>query len=71
VPALANQQADATAPNPCSALVRQCYEERAADLKPIIADLRATGASSLRQIAAGLNKRGILRLAVELGPPCR
>ena len=32
---------------------------RIADLKPIIADLRATGASSLRQIAAGLNKRGI------------
>jgi DNA invertase Pin-like site-specific DNA recombinase len=33
--------------------------ERAADLKPIIADLRAGGASSLRQIAAGLNRRGI------------
>src|SRR5215211_7086776 len=33
--------------------------ERAADLKPIIADLRAMGASSLRQIATGLNKRGI------------
>jgi hypothetical protein len=31
------------------------------DLKPIIEDLRATGpgASSLRQIAAGLNRRGI------------
>jgi DNA invertase Pin-like site-specific DNA recombinase len=33
--------------------------ERAADLRPIIADLRAGGASSLRQIAAGLNRRGI------------
>ena len=33
--------------------------ERAADLRPTIADLRASGASSLRQIAAGLNKRGI------------
>src|SRR4051812_28811617 len=31
--------------------------ERAADLKPIIADLRACGATSLRQLAAGLNKR--------------
>lgn len=34
-------------------------EERAADLRPIIADLRAGGASSLRQIAAGLNGCGI------------
>jgi DNA invertase Pin-like site-specific DNA recombinase len=33
--------------------------ERAADLRPIIADLRAGGASSLRQIAAGLNRRSI------------
>lgn len=33
--------------------------ERAADLSPIIADLRAGGASSLRQIAAGLNRRAI------------
>lgn len=33
--------------------------ERAADLRSTIADLRASGASSLRQIAAGLNKRGI------------
>jgi DNA invertase Pin-like site-specific DNA recombinase len=32
---------------------------RAADLRPIIADVRASGASSLRQIAAGLNGRGI------------
>jgi DNA invertase Pin-like site-specific DNA recombinase len=32
---------------------------RAADLAPIIADLQAVGATSLRQIAAGLNARGI------------
>lgn len=33
--------------------------ERAVDLRPILADLQASGASSLRQIAAGLNQRGI------------
>ena len=33
--------------------------ERTGDLAPIIADIQATGASSLRQIAAGLNARGI------------
>jgi DNA invertase Pin-like site-specific DNA recombinase len=33
--------------------------ERAADLRPIIADVRVFGGSSLRQIAAGLNQRGI------------
>jgi DNA invertase Pin-like site-specific DNA recombinase len=32
---------------------------RTADLAPIIADLQAVGAMSLRQIAAGLNARGI------------
>ncbi len=32
---------------------------RAADLRPIITDVRASGASSLREIAAGLNQRGI------------
>lgn len=32
---------------------------RAADLAPIISELRASGASSLRQIAEGLNQRGI------------
>lgn len=32
---------------------------RATDLTPIIDDIRATGASSLREIAAGLNERGI------------
>jgi hypothetical protein len=32
---------------------------RAADLAPIIAELQAAGAESLRAIAAGLNARGI------------
>jgi DNA invertase Pin-like site-specific DNA recombinase len=32
---------------------------RASDLAPIIANLQASGATSLRQIAAGLNKQGI------------
>ena len=32
---------------------------RASDLAPIIADIKATGANSLREIAAGLNERGI------------
>lgn len=33
--------------------------QRATDLGPIIADLRARGAASLRQIAAGLNAKGV------------
>jgi DNA invertase Pin-like site-specific DNA recombinase len=33
--------------------------KRAADLLPLIGDLKAKGAVSLRQIAAGLNERGI------------
>jgi hypothetical protein len=32
---------------------------RAGDIAPIVADLKASGAVSLRQIAAGLNERGI------------
>jgi DNA invertase Pin-like site-specific DNA recombinase len=32
---------------------------RAADLKPLLADLRVSGAASLRALAAGLNARGI------------
>jgi Recombinase len=32
---------------------------RAADLAPVIADLQASGATSLRAIACGLNDRGI------------
>jgi DNA invertase Pin-like site-specific DNA recombinase len=34
-------------------------DDRAADLGPIIAELQAAGATSLRAIAAGLNERGI------------
>lgn len=34
-------------------------KQRAADLGPLIADLRAQGAASLRQIAAGLNEKGV------------
>lgn len=34
-------------------------QQRAADIAPVIADLRASGATSLAQIAAGLNERGI------------
>src|SRR5215218_10219888 len=33
--------------------------ERATDLRPIIVDVQASGAVSLRQIVAGLNQRGI------------
>jgi hypothetical protein len=33
--------------------------ERVTDLRPIIADVQAAGAKSLRQIAASLNQRGI------------
>jgi len=34
-------------------------QSRAADLAPIIADLRASGSVSLQQIAEGLNAKGI------------
>jgi hypothetical protein len=33
--------------------------ERAADIAPVIAELRTTGAKSLNAIADGLNERGI------------
>jgi DNA invertase Pin-like site-specific DNA recombinase len=47
--------------NRVSALVRsETAQRRAADLLPVIEALRAEGAQSLRQIAAGLNQRGIL-----------
>src|SRR4051812_46492189 len=39
----------------CSEIAR----ERAMDLRPVIADLRAAGATNLSQLAAGLNQRGI------------
>jgi hypothetical protein len=38
---------------------RRAADARATDLAPIIAELRAAGAESLRAIAAGLNARGI------------
>jgi DNA invertase Pin-like site-specific DNA recombinase len=41
------------------AAVQERAEARAADLAPIIAELQAAGATSLRAIAAGLNARGI------------
>src|SRR3954447_56451 len=37
----------------------QIAMERARDLRPIIADLQAEGATNLSQLAAGLNRRGI------------
>jgi DNA invertase Pin-like site-specific DNA recombinase len=42
-----------------NAVMAQRAAERAADLAPIIAEIRAAGATSLRAIAAGLNERGI------------
>jgi hypothetical protein len=36
-----------------------CAAARAADIAPIIAEVQAAGATSLRAIAAGLNDRGI------------
>jgi len=38
---------------------REKAQNRAADLLPVIEDIRADGASSLREIAAALNERGI------------
>jgi len=42
-----------------STAVARAAAERAADIAPIIAELQAGGATSLRAIAAGLNARGI------------
>jgi len=44
---------------------------RAAEVVPVIAQIRAAGASSLRQIAAGLNQRGIQLHRVGRGHRCR
>lgn len=41
------------------AAVQARAEGRASDLAPIISDLRASGATSLRSLAAGLNQAGI------------
>ena len=38
---------------------REKAQNRAADLLPVIEDIRSDGASSLREIAAALNERGI------------
>lgn len=37
----------------------EAADSRAADLAPIVADIRSAGSTSLREIAAGLNERGI------------
>jgi DNA invertase Pin-like site-specific DNA recombinase len=42
-----------------AAAVQARANARAADLAPIIAELQASGATSLRAIAAGLNERGV------------
>jgi hypothetical protein len=42
-----------------TAAVQARVDARAADLAPIVAELQAAGATSLRAIAAGLNARGI------------
>jgi DNA invertase Pin-like site-specific DNA recombinase len=42
-----------------SAVTAAIASARAADLAPIVAELRAAGATSLRAIAAGLNERRI------------
>src|SRR4051794_28303354 len=39
--------------------VARSAQQRAADVAPVIAELQAAGAESLRAIAAGLNERGI------------
>jgi DNA invertase Pin-like site-specific DNA recombinase len=41
------------------AVRQKAAQQRLADIAPIVADLRAHGAASLRQIATGLNDRGI------------
>jgi hypothetical protein len=42
-----------------SAATAAIASARAADLAPVIAELQAAGATSLRAIAMGLNERGI------------
>jgi Recombinase len=42
-----------------NAAVARAAARRAADVAPVIAELQAAGAESLRAIAAGLNARGI------------
>ncbi|MGY2049487.1 recombinase family protein [Methylobacterium sp. JK268] len=55
-----NLSADSAKGRALSKQVRQGQaQERAEDLSGIIADLRTGGATSLRELAAGLNERGI------------
>jgi DNA invertase Pin-like site-specific DNA recombinase len=42
-----------------AAAIKERAKQSAADLAPIIADIRETGATSLQAIAAALNERGI------------
>ncbi|GJD50025.1 hypothetical protein OPKNFCMD_2761 [Methylobacterium crusticola] len=48
-----------TAPWNGGAVMRAKADSRAADLAPVLAEIRAGGARSLREIAAGLNGRCI------------
>jgi DNA invertase Pin-like site-specific DNA recombinase len=50
---------------------REKVKRRAQDLVPILADIRASGATSLREIAAALNARNIEPHAAHNGHPCR
>lgn len=42
-----------------AAVLKERADSRAADLAPIVGELRATGATSLRSLAAGLDRAGI------------
>jgi hypothetical protein len=46
-------------PQPAPEVQRKAALQRAEDVAPIIAQLRAEGAKSLRQVAEGLNARGV------------
>jgi hypothetical protein len=46
-------------PKPAPEAQRKAALQRAEDVAPIIAQLRAEGAISLRQVAEGLNARGV------------
>ena len=57
VPVVAGSEADANADRIAS--YGLAGDAKAADLAPIIKELRAAGKTSLRAIAAGLNEQGI------------
>lgn len=52
-------RAPAAAQKAGGAAMARIATERAADIVPIVAELHAAGATSLRAVAAGLNERGI------------